>query len=354
MPNIMAHRMRPFLILLAPIALAAQTAVLENNAVRAVFDLAGGTLTEFQFRAAPLNPLTWDSRDEPNSPRPRGHFICFDRWGQPSAAELANGMPFHGEATRVRWKREPASEPEMKMSARLPIAGLGIERTARLAGPALRVTETVTNRNKLGRMYNLVQHATIAPPFLDEATLVDSNARKGFMQSSPMPNPEEPPVWWPQALQEGKTVNLRHLTGDHNPNVVSFVIDEELGWVTAASPSKGLLIGYVWRVREYPWLNIWRNAEKGKPTARGLEFGTTGLHQPFETLVAKGRIFGRVLYDYLDANGSATRSYAAFLAKIPAAYAGVAKVGYDGAKLTIAERGSPNAITIETGPLFPD
>ena len=347
--------MRLFPFLLAPFTLAAQTALLENSAVRAVFDLAGGSLIEFQLRDAPLNPLTWDSRGEPNAPRPRGHFICFDRWGQPSAAELKNGVPFHGEATRVRWKLDNAAGTEARMSASLPMAGLTIERTAKLAGAAaLRVTETVANRNKLGRLYNLVQHPSIAPPFLDESTVVDSNARKGFMQSSPLPNPEEPPVWWPQAMQEGRAVDLRHLTDDHNPNVVSYVVDEELGWVTAASPSKGLLIGYLWRVREYPWLNIWRNVEGGKPTARGLEFGTTGLHQPFETLVAKGRIFGRRLYDYLDANGAATRSYAAFLAKIPAGYRGVAKVSYDGAKLSIAERGSAGTIAIETGPLFPD
>ena len=350
----MAHRMRPFLILLTPLALAAQTAVLENANVRAVFDLAGGSLVEFRLRDLATNPLTWDSPGGPNAPHPRGHFICFDRWGQPSVGELNNGMPFHGEATRVRWKLESAAAPETKMSAHLPIAGLGMERTARLAGAALRVTETVVNRNKLGRMYNLVQHATIAPPFLDEETVVDSNARKGFMQSSPMPNPEEPPVWWPNALREGHPVDLRHLTDDHNPNVVSYVVDEEYGWVTAASVSKGLLIGYLWRVREYPWLNIWRNTADGKPTARGLEFGTTGLHQPFETLVAKGRIFGRPLYEYIDANGSATRSYAAFLTKIPAGYRGVAKVSYDGAKLTIAERGSSRNITIETGSLFPD
>jgi hypothetical protein len=351
----MAHRMRPFLILLAPLALAAQTTVLENAMVRAVFDLAGGSLIEFQLRDVPLNPLTWDSRGEPNAPRPRGHFVCFDRWGQPSAAELKNGMPFHGEATRVVWKLHSATPNALRMSATLPIAGLTVDRSAQLAGAsALRVTEAVTNGNKLGRMYNLVQHPSIAPPFLDETTLVDSNARKGFMQSSPMPNPEEPPVWWPQALQEGRTVDLRRLAADHNPNVVSFVIDEEHGWVTAASPSKGLLIGYFWRVREYPWLNIWRNAEKGKPTARGLEFGTTGLHQPFETLLAKDRIFGRRLYGYLDASASATRSYAAFLAKIPAAYRGTAKVSYDGAKLTITERESSRTMTLETGPLFPD
>lgn len=351
----MAHRMNRFLLLLLPWPVLAQTVVLENQTVRAEFDLAGGSLMDFQLTAMKLNPLSWDSKGTAGLARARGHFLCFDRWGQPSAAELQNGMPFHGEATHARWKLDGQSRGEARMSVTLPMAGLSLERTAKLAGSAaMRVTETVANRNKLGRMYNLVQHATIAPPFLDEGTVVDANARKGFMQGSPMPNPEEPPVWWPSAQKEEQTVNLRHLTNDAQPNVVSYVVDEELGWVTAATPAKGLLIGYLWRVREYPWLNLWRDVSRGKPAARGLEFGTTGLHQPFETLVAKGRIFGRPLYDYLDAGGTATRSYAVFLARIPASFQGVDKVSYDGARVTLAEKGAGTRIVIETGALFPD
>jgi hypothetical protein len=64
------------------------------------------------------------------------------------------------------------------------------------------VSETVTNRNKLGRVYNMVQHATIGPPFLDETTVVDSNAQHGFMQSSPLPNPEQLEIRWPEATKE--------------------------------------------------------------------------------------------------------------------------------------------------------
>lgn len=333
----------------------AQTVTLESEAARAVFHLGGGSLVDFHLKDQKLNPFTWEARGDNTPNHPRGHFLCFDRWGQPSAAELKNGMPFHGEATRVTWNRDSASAMESRMSAVLPMAGLAIDRHAQMAGAsALRVTETVSNRNKLGRMYNFVQHPTIAPPFLDASTLVDSNARRGFMQSSPMPNPEEPPVWWPQALKDGSAVNLRYLTDDPLPNVVSYTVDEDLGWVTAATPGKGLLVGYLWRTREYPWLNIWRDVQNGKPAARGLEFGTTGLHQPFGVLAAKGKIFGRPLYTYLDAGESQTRSYAVFLAKIPPDFQGAARVSYDGKQAVIHERNSQRRIALETGPLFPD
>src|SRR5207237_1573042 len=127
------------------------------------------------------------------------------------------------------------------------------------------VSETVTNLDKLGRIYNMVQHATIGPPFLDESTVVESNAQRGLMQSSPLPNPEKPEVRWPQAIGKSGSVDLHRLTDDPEPGVVSFVVDDEMGWVTATNASRELLLGYLFRTAEYPWLNIWRHVRAGKP-----------------------------------------------------------------------------------------
>jgi hypothetical protein len=328
-----------------------RSVVLENGTAQVVVDLGGGSIVSFQFLDQKLNPLGWAPATDQAVNRPLSHFLCLDRWGQPSDAELKNGMFFHGEATRVEWKVVNASKSQAELTAFLPMAGLEVRRRIRLADrdAVLSVSETVTNRNKLGRVYNMVQHPTIGPPFLDESTVVDANARRGFMQSSPMPNPEEPPVWWPQALKDGQPVNMRRLIDDPNPNVVSYVVDEPQGWATASNASKGLLIGYVWSTDEYPWLNMWRHVENGKPLARGLEFGTTGLHQPFGVLVEKGRIFGRLIYSYLDAGESHKRSYTAFLAKIPKDYSGVDRVSLRDGNLMIHGRGGAAAISIDGG-----
>jgi len=338
-------------------------AILKGEQAQVIVDLAGGSIVNFQLNDQGLNPLVWANAGPEDEARPMSHFICLDRWGAPSRAELKQGMVFHGEATRMQWKllKEPKIEGDSiasEMSAMLPMAGLEVKRTIELAarGSWFKVTEEVTNRNQLGRIFNFVQHPTIGPPFLDETVVVDSNARRGLMQSSPLPNPEEPAVYWPQALKDGQPVNLRHLHGDPLPNVVSFTIDEEYGWVTAANAARGLLIGYIWRVSEYPWLNIWRHVQDGKPLARGLEFGTTGLHQPFGVLLEKGRIFGRPIYAYLDADDSATRSYAAFLFPIPSDYRGVAEVRYEAGRITVIERtgGQNRELTMAVGDLFPD
>ncbi len=359
---------------LAAIPASAQTTVkgrpalvLEGKAAQLTVDLGGGSIADFHLRDHGINPLQWDSKSfdpalSDTAPRSMGHFLCLDRWGPASEAEIKNGMGWHGEATRVHW--EVVNGPEKKagfiraeMEAVLPMAGLSVKRTIRLADDRalFAVSESVTNNNKLGRLYNMVQHPTIGPPFLDEQTLVDANGRKGFMQSSPLPNPEEPAVFWPQALnRDGRTVDLRRLSGDHDPNVVSYVIDEEYGWTTASSPTQGLLIGYIWKSADYPWFDAWRYAAEGKPFARGLEFGTTGLHQPFPILIKKGRIFDRAIYEYLDAGETATRSYANFLFEIPPDYQGVVSLSYADGRITLRERdaGPERDVVMEVGELF--
>jgi hypothetical protein len=320
----------------------------EGQTAKLVVDLAGGSIADFRLRDLELNPLNWAAPKAGDTPpRAFGHFLCLDRWGPPSEAEGGNGMPYHGEATHVGWQilRDVMSEDGFilaEMAAKLPLAGLAIKRTIRLSrtGALFTVREDITNENRLGRIYNVVQHPTIGPPFLDETTIVDCNGRKGFAQGGSLPDPEEPSFYWPRALNaEGEAVNLRRLTDDPNPNVVSYAIDDEYGWVTAATPAKTLLIGYVWRTKDYPWVSLWRDTHDGKPSARGLEFGTTGLHQPYPVLARKGRIFGRSLFEHLDAGETASKTYAAFLFKIPSDYAGVASIKIEKSVLILRERG---------------
>jgi hypothetical protein len=284
---------------------------LSNTSASVTFDLLGGGLVDFRIPAVQsINPFTWESQGGPMEARPRGHFLCMDRWGQPSEAERANGMPFHGEASRVEWKQAGNG----RMEATLPMAGLSIERTASLDGAVLTVRERVTNRNKLGRMFNIVQHPTIAPPFLDEETFVDGNGGLGFAQS-------EPNAVWPGGIRDFRT-----LKQDPNPNVASFAIYQELGWVTAVSPKHKLMLGYLWDSKHYPWLNLWRHVENGKPAARGLEFGTTGLHQPFPELARRGKMHEKPLYAYIDAGETQERGYRLFLRSAPATAKGVSSV----------------------------
>jgi hypothetical protein len=131
------------------------------------------------------------------------------------------------------------------------------------------------------------------------------------------------------------------LLDDPNPNVVSYAVGEEYGWVTAATPGKGLLIGYLWKRADYPWVSLWRDVSGGHPSARGLEFGTTGLHQPYPVLVKKGRIWERPLFEYLDAGETVARSYVGFLLRVGPEFKGVSSIQVKEGKLIVRERGEP-------------
>jgi hypothetical protein len=97
-------------------------------------------------------------------------------------------------------------------------------------------------------------------------------------------------------------------------------------------------LGYVWKTEDYPWLNIWRSRRAGKLAARGLEFGTTGYHQPYPILVRQGEILNRRLYEPLDADETVTKSYLCFLARLPENYQGVASLQFDAGVIRLRER----------------
>jgi len=313
---------------------------------------AGGGIVEFRLNGNAVNPLNWTIHGlepvEAGKPYLRGHFLCLDRWGAPSDAEAERGVPFHGEAPRVNWKlmRAPAvgdDHPWLRMGCRLPLAGLSVVRKivlARSSSVAL-VSETVTNDRKLGRIYNMVQHPSIASPFLDDTTLVDSNATSGFSQEGDVPDRAGKTSRWPQMVIGNQKVDLRRFRSTESDGTVhdvsSFVFDRKTrhGWVTAANPKVKLLLGYAWETRHYPWLNIWRHRENGRVKSRGLEFGTTGLHQPYSTLVTQGKIFDRPLYTFIDAGQSTRRDYMVFVTAVPEDFAGVQRLVVDDKKAEI-------------------
>jgi len=320
---------------------------LENSKMVLRVNLSGGTYSDFYMKENPLNPLNWKTVN-PEEPPFMGQFLCLDRWGPPSAAEKANGFRHHGEVITRNWElQEHFQKGEnisaCKMSCRLPMAGLRVTRTIELSEnePVFHVTEEIENLNKYGRMFNMVQHVTLAPPFLDSTTLFDNNTEKGFEDKEDGSlNQEEPVIAWPETLHNGEIISLRRFQNKW-PRVSSFVFadDQEYGWATACNPGKNLLLGYSWKIKDYPWINFWRDMENGIPKAFGIEFGTTGLHEPFPVVAKKGKIFDRNIYDFIDAGEIVSKSFTAFLFRIPDDYQGVAKIEFSDSCFRIRENG---------------
>ena len=227
-----------------------------------------------------------------------GHLLCFDRWGPATDAERVNGFLHHGEVSTQAWKTMDESLHKdgltgCSMMCSLPMGGLQLTRRIELSEdePVFFVTEEIKNLNKYGRMFNIVQHVTIAPPFLDKSTLIDNNTEKGFedkMDGSL--DQEEPVLKWPEAIHNGEKISLRQFQ-DEWPCVSSFAFsqNDKYGWVTACNPGQKLMLGYIWETEDYPWINFWRSMKNDVPVAFGMEFGTTGLHEHFRWLLKKGK-----------------------------------------------------------------
>ncbi|MDO9341627.1 MAG: hypothetical protein Q7T72_14030 [Bacteroidales bacterium] len=319
---------------------------MENNNIWLLVNLNGGSYFDFHLKEQPINPINFRAT-KPEERIFMGHFLCFDRWGPPTDAEKANGFQHHGEVNTEVWKL--LAEPKTKdgltvcsMMCSLPMGGLQLTRKIELSEkePVFFVTEEIKNLNKYGRMFNVVQHVSLAPPFLDTSTLFDNNAEKGFEDKEDGSlNQEEIILKWPEVNHNGEKVSLRQFKNEW-PRVSSFVYNQndKYGWVTACNPEKKLMLGYIWKTEDYPWINFWRSMENGVPMAFGMEFGTTGLHEPFPVVAKKGKIFGRNIYAFIDANEIISKSFTAFLAKIPEDYKGVEKIEITDSLLIIKEK----------------
>lgn len=326
-------------LLLGTPGLHGQGTAMDNGTVRMYMDLNGGKITSMKLSAVDLNPV-----------HAYGHFICFDRWGPSSEEDQALGIPQHGNASRVQWsikkKESYAHGDSLRMACTLPVVGLKITRNLFL-GPhssVFHVEEVIDNPTAGTKPVNLVQHPTIGRDFLDESTIVDTHVDSGFSQSGTLPPVPGEAYSWPHALLDGKAADLRYLSGEYSwwQEVLTFITDqqEEWSWVTAVNPARELLLGYLWPTADYRWLNLWFNITDNKPYARGLEFGTSGLHQPWPEVLAMDSIFNTPLYEELQPGASTSKRYYTFMARVPADYQGVEAVVLGDSGILIDEYGA--------------
>ncbi|HTF30197.1 MAG TPA: hypothetical protein VK625_15205 [Flavitalea sp.] len=290
----------------------------------------GGALIDFHLRDSKINPLSFRFTEDQmpvnnKSGAPyQGHFLCLGRWGGPSVGEVKAGVPDHGHLANIMWTCSSTDEDQgtLNMHAESKLEGLKIDRTIQMdarLGLYL-VTELVVNINPLGRLYNMVQHPTIAAPFLKNNMRIQCNASKGFHYKN-YHDPEKNASNWPYGIEEDKTINDLRFCDRGVSSVFSFIVDEKsrLGWITAYSPDAKLLIGYLWLRQDYPWINLWKDWDKGNIRYCGLEFGTTGIHQPFMEILAqnKATVFNINTFQYIDAGERVHRRYLSFLAETP-------------------------------------
>ena len=301
--------------------------VLKNDSVTLKVSRFGGAFTQFEFNDQQLNPLDWripvsemPENNKKGAPF-QGHFLCLGRWGSPTEGEIKSGIPHNGEPSNNWWKDSITDSQTIKMKSLAPLEQWEVNRKIKLSPrqALFEVEETFTNLQNTGRFTTIVQHATLGGAFLDENTVVNTNAGWGFNQSLATRSLSAYEYQWPNGFSDTLKTNLNlSLSKTTNGYVTTHVIDDPIGWATASNPSKHLLIGYVWKREDYPWLHIWHGIKNGKPWAKGIEFGTTGIGDTYPpetraTLSFHGWNNNR----FVDALGSVTYKYYCFLVRIP-------------------------------------
>lgn len=330
---------------------------LQNKTSILEVDLHGGAITNFHLKENPINPLSFSfSKDQmPENNKGgavyQGHFLCAGRWGEPSIGEMKAGIPNHGEPANIHWHLNEREEIRLSMETTAAMEGLQIKRQMELDNEAAlcHVTETITNINPLGRLYQMVQHPTIAAPFLSGATVINCNATIGFNYLHG-DEPLQHLVNWPMvAGNSEKKFDLRNPQEDYN-SVFSFIVDpkDNYGWVTAYSSAHDLIFGYVWNRKDYPWINLWQHFEDSAIKYRGLEFGTTGLHQPFKKIIENKNIevLGERTLAYIDAGACVKKEYAFFLIPLSKNFKGVERIEVKNEIITVIEEKSKDRFEI--------
>src|SRR3546814_8395252 len=126
------------------------------------------------------------------------------------------------------------------MEVDCPLEGLRVRRQLRLdrRNAVFAIEETVHNIAPLVRLYNMVQHPTLAAPFLDESVVISCNATQGFNQFE-YEMPEKDPLQWPVGRYKALGLPEVDLSRPVRPctSVFSFVVNpvSSWGWITARS-----------------------------------------------------------------------------------------------------------------------
>jgi len=153
------------------------------------------------------------------------------------------------------------------------------------------------------------------------------------------PNPAAHEFVWPTAYADSLHTPLDLTRSDSKLSYVStHIFADSIGWITASSQKNGLLLGYCWKTKDYPWLNLWHQLVDGELWAKGLEFGTTGIGKSYQDLLrVDTRFHGKNSFFFLDAKETVVKSYVCFLMPIPAGFKGVKQLSINNKGIEIVE-----------------
>jgi len=302
-----------------------------------------------------LNPL-WDPTGVETAGV--GHFLCLDAFGPTSKEEQAAGLQFHGEAIRTRFEVLPRVTRDgvssLTLSATLPIVQERVIRNYQVKDgeDVLYVRTRVESLVGFDRPMVWAEHGTVGAPFLErDVTAVDMfpvrSETRPWTERGRRRLASGKEFTWPMApLSDGGSVDLRKPpvdgdSGDHTTNLVDR--SREYAFATVVNPKRHLIVGWVWRTADFPWLQNWENYPAKGMLARGLEFATQPFDISRKDAVALNGMFDAPTFRWLPAKTAIETSFAIFYAEVPEGFDRVKDVSIENGVITLE---GPSALRV--------
>ena len=201
------------------------------------------------------------------------------------------------------------------------------------------------------------EHATVSAPFLEPGKVaVDMPAFKSKTKAyQTQPNQTRQlrsfvDFTWPMAptidgqMFDVRSAPMKPNTLDHTTTLLD--PSRRLVFVTALHLDKHLLVGWVFRREEFPWVQTWLSNPAPNRMTRGLEFST----QPFDLtradVLKNGPLFDSPVLRILPAKSTIASSFLMFYTPVPDGFLKVDDVQLSGGKLVIEDRANKRAIAL--------
>lgn len=289
-----------------------------------------------------------------------GHSLSFDQFGPPSKEETAAGLATHGEAPSSHWRRldrNQGSRPALHYGQILKHAQIQFSRKISIESsqPVVYCEERAVNLSCYDRPICWNQHVTFGPPFLEcGVTLFDMPAIQAKVcpasYSERILLQPDAEFTWPHApTKQGRTADLRTTPDRRFGRYTAQLLDPalEIAFISACNPSQQLLVIYLFRRADFPWVGNWEERNnrlqppwKGRTFCRGMEFSTTPFAIPRKETIDAGRLFGERTYRWLPARSTLTLRFVILLFRVPRDFSGVKHVSISRGRARIVEAGS--------------
>ena len=359
------------LLFFIPLLLIAQKAVqhegqpgleLDNGKVRLVVTNPGGSFASFTLKSGNrLNPI-WDparmTREAGGRARASsstGHFLCVDGFGPVSADEQKAGYPGHGEASRLPWEVLESAAASVSFRVRLPIVQEVLRRKVTLApGEQVALVESeIESELGFDRPMLWAEHATVGAPFLAlNQTVVDASSTqcqtKPFEQKGLRTFAAAENFVWPRLGDR----ELRQTPAtDGELNHIGCLMDpaRDHEFLTVLNTQQHLLIGYLFRRADYPWVQHWMNYPVNKQYSWGIEFGMQPYDMTKRELVALSPLFGQPTFRWLGAKAKIATRYLMFITEVPANFTKIDDVRLEQGRVVIVSGGQRVALPSSAG-----